>query len=303
MAGGEHEEREAARDGGAVPGGALGDNDQAASAPATSSAPSAAPIAARAARDAECPHPLHRRGQRRLVVPAPDSDAEPLEAAAQLLPAEQPEPVGEQVDSLSPGSTNGTGETSMREVSPARGGRAGPPRILDRAASGDDECLGRQHARRDHVDVLPGVAELHLGLEHGVDEAVTLLQPAPGHQPAEHAAEGDQSDAVAAVERHRGDGRRRPHGAVERALLERACLREAVGEDDLVGVHSGWRSFTTSSPRRALARQLIERRRSPGIGPRVRELQAVTLHSGHLVAGDAWVSSGAIVRCSRSGLG
>ena len=119
--------------------------------------------------------------------------------------------------------------------------------------------------RRDHVDVLPRVAELHLGLEHGVDEAVALLQPAPGHQPAEHAAEGDQSDAVAAVERHRGDGRRRrTHGAVERALLERACLGEAVEEDDLVGVPLGVALVHDQLARRALARQLIERRRSPG---------------------------------------
>ena len=166
------------------------------------------------------------------------------------------------------------------------------------------KCLGRRSARRDHVDVLPGVAELHLGLEHGVDEAVALLQPAPGHQPAEHAAEGDQSDAVAAVERHRGDGRRRPHGAVERALLERACLREAVEEDDLVGVPLGV-ALVHDQLAPPGARAPVDRAQAVAghVGPRVRELQAVTATRATWLPADAWVSSGAIMRCRRSGLG
>ena len=45
----------------------------------------------------ECPHPLDRRGERSLVIPRRNADADALEARPNLLAAEQPEPVREPV--------------------------------------------------------------------------------------------------------------------------------------------------------------------------------------------------------------
>ena len=98
-------------------------------------------------------------------------------------------------------------------------------------------ALGRQRPRRDHVDVLPRVAELDPGLEQRVDEAVALHEPAAGLEPAQDAAEGDEPDPVAALEVRLGERRRGPHGLLERALVRRRRgLGEAVEEQDDVGV-------------------------------------------------------------------
>ena len=127
------------------------------------------------------------------------------------------------------------------EVVPARceveegGDRA----LVEQRGHGEHERLRRQRACRDHVDVLPGVAELDARLEQGVDEAVALHEAEARLQPAEDAAEGDEPDPVAAREVATGERRRGSHGALERpvrALLAAPGLGKAVEEEDDVRI-------------------------------------------------------------------
>ena len=111
--------------------------------------------------------------------------------------------------------------------------------LVEQRRDGDHERARRQGPRRDHVHVLPRVAELDAGLEQRVDEPVLLHEAAPGLEPAQHAAEGDEPDAVAALEeaaRERGGD---PDRVLERALAATSRLGEAVEEDDDVGVALG----------------------------------------------------------------
>ena len=142
--------------------------------------------------------------------------------------------------------------------------------LVEKRRHRDHERFRRQRARRDDVDVLPRVAELDPGLEEGVDQAVALHEAAARFEPAEHTAERDHPDPVAALEVAAGERRGRAHGALERPSA--SSLRTSAKQSrkrTTSALRSGCLSLTISSPRRALARQLTDRSRSPGTKPRV----------------------------------
>ena len=116
-----------------------------------------------------------------------------------------------------------------------------------------------------HVDVAPRVRGLDAGLEERLDQAIALAGAHSGLQPAEDAAEGDEPDAVAPLEVAGGERRSGADGVVERAARRPPRTSKKLSTKSTTSVfRSGWRSFTTSACRRAEARQLIERTRSPG---------------------------------------
>ena len=123
------------------------------------------------------------------------------EPRTEHLPFEKPEAVREPVASpRRPGSTSGTGSTSTTATSKRRPRRSSSARDEPRVDEGrqpDDERLGREDAGRDEVDVAPRVRRLDARLEHRLDEPVALRRSHPGLQPAEHAAEPDETDPVA----------------------------------------------------------------------------------------------------------
>ncbi|HVK74079.1 MAG TPA: hypothetical protein VM734_12205, partial [Kofleriaceae bacterium] len=112
-----------------------------------------------------------------------------------------------------------------------------PPRALVVAVTPllDERARG-QGSRRDHVDVLPRVAELDAGLEQRVDETILLDETTAGLEPAQNASEGHEPDAVAPLEVAAGHRCSRADGLLERPLVGRPRLREAVEEDDDVRI-------------------------------------------------------------------
>ena len=160
--------------------------------------------------------------------------------------------------------------------------------LVEERRHGDHERLRRQRARRDHVDVLPGVAELDAGLEQRVDQAVALDQAAARLEPAQDAAERDEADAVATLEVPAGQRRRCAHGALERAvvLVAAARLGEAVEEEDDVGVPIGV-TLVDDELAAAGARPPVDRAKAIAghEGACVGELEAVGAHARHEVAG------------------
>ena len=172
----------------------------------------------------------------------------------------------------SPAGTNGTGEISTTARSKPRARRSSSARtdaLVEQRRERQHERVRRQRAHRKQVDVLPRVAQEDLGVEQRVEDAVELDEPARGGQPVQHAAEGDEADAVLLAH---VVGRERRRGVAPRG---RACSRRAPRASAKVSrkmttsvFRSGWVSFTQGSPRRAVARQLTRRTRSPGTNGR-----------------------------------
>src|SRR5205823_1925990 len=92
---------------------------------------------------------------------------------------------------------------------------------------------------REHVDLLPRVAERDLGVQQRLDDPVALHEPGAGTEPVEDTTEVDEPDPVLLEEvalRERGRGADR---LVERSAVASACVDETVEEEDHVGVPLG----------------------------------------------------------------
>ena len=148
-------------------------------------------------------------------------------------------------------------------------------------------AAGREDPRRNHVDVAPRVGRLHSRLEHRLDEAVALRRAHPRLQPAQHAAEADEPDAVTMLE---VPGRERRGGAnrvFEHAPIRAAHVREAVDEEHDVCVPLGM-ALVDDEPLVACGGPPVDR--SDPVArhevPDVRVLDAVALRPRDLTAGE-----------------
>src|SRR4029079_13240622 len=127
----------------------------------------------------------------------------PLEPRAQLGTLQPPEPQRGEV-----GAVAARLEKRLRRdlehdevvASPAQVERRADRALVEQGGDGDDQRARGQRSRRDHVDVLPRVAELDAGLEQRVDEAILLDETTAGLEPAQNASEGHKPDAVAPLE-------------------------------------------------------------------------------------------------------
>ena len=177
----------------------------AASAADAATAAQADATAARDGRDACMPSPPRARlpgsvSSSRVETATPRRSNRPRSSAALQPPQPEREP---RRSGAVPGSTYGSGEISSDDEVVAaaaevdqRGNRA----LVEERRERDDERTRRQRARRDHVDVLPRVAELDARLEQRVDEAVALHDARARLEPAQDAAERDEADAVTPLE-------------------------------------------------------------------------------------------------------
>src|SRR5205085_9662066 len=103
----------------------------------------------------------------------------------------------------------------------------------------ENERLRRQRPARQDVDLLPGVAERDLGVQQRLDDPVALHHLRSRTKPVEDAAEVDETDPVLADEIALAQRRGRTNRLVERSGAATARIREAVEEQDHVGVSLG----------------------------------------------------------------
>ena len=141
--------------------------------------------------------------------------------------------------SVSPSGTNEYGESSIsaRSKPRARRSKSAPTaRSSSKRAEREHERSRRQRPRRDHVEVLPRVAEQDLGVEQRVDDPVELRRPGGHRQPVQDAAERDEPDTVLLAQVERRERRSRSDADVERPQVGPPRLGEGVEKDDDVGV-------------------------------------------------------------------
>ncbi len=126
-----------------------------------------------------------------------------------------------------------------RSAEPRRSSSAVMNRWSTRGVSPMTSDLGGKDAGRDEVDVTPRVGGRDACLQHRLDESVALGRSHAGMEPAEHAAEPDETDAVAPFQVARRERGRRSDGVLESAASVPAHVPEAVDEEHDVCVAFG----------------------------------------------------------------
>ena len=132
----------------------------------------------------ECPHLLHDRLHRHALRATRRSARRATQySCAQRIALEPPEPVGELARARpSPSARTVPGESSITARSKPRARRSSSAPTARSSSSGrerEHERVRRQRPRRDHVEVLPRVAEHDLRVEQRVDDPVELRRSRP----------------------------------------------------------------------------------------------------------------------------
>ena len=199
-----------------------------------------------------------------------------------------------------------SGDTSITvEVSAARAevGDQSDRALIEQGGDREDQRPGREHAPRDALDRAPRVAESDLAGQQRVDDSVQLgraerrLEPVQLPPKSTSATRSRRARCALA-----SDVAART--AASSVPLAPSCASANVSSSSTTSLEcSGWRSVTYSAPRRAVARQLTCRDRSPTANGR---MSANSIPSPRARATwapkNGWVRSGATSsrsRCSR----
>jgi hypothetical protein len=223
-------------------------------------------------------------------VPGRHRHAQALEAALQCRPLEPPEAERE---------LPGLGRQGLHEVEgtdlddrqveascPQVEQRLDPPTVEQRRER-DHQGLGGQGPGRQPLDVGPGEAEHHLGVDQRVQDPVELCRAHLRHQPSQHPAEAHQPDPVLLLQEVARQGQGRPEREIEGPGPAQPQVAEGVQEEHDVRVAFGVELVHVElAPERA---ETPVDAPDPVAGHErtdVRELDPVALQAGDRVAGE-----------------